>query len=52
MRETTFTGAAALLDIRFFAYGWVVGQLDECDIGQNNVPPSYIGSSSVEHVAD
>ena len=40
MSETTFTGTAALLDIRFyFAYGWVVGQLDECDLGQNNVPP-------------
>jgi hypothetical protein len=38
--ETTFTGTAALLDIRFyFAYGWVMGQLDECDLGQNNVPP-------------
>jgi hypothetical protein len=40
VRETTFTGRAALLGIRFyFAYGWVVGQLDECDLGQNNVPP-------------
>jgi len=38
--ETTFTGVAALLDIRFcFAYRWMVGLLDECDLGQNNVPP-------------
>jgi hypothetical protein len=40
VRETTCTGAAQLLDIRFyFAYGWVVRQADECDLGQNNVPP-------------
>ena len=40
MREITCAGTSQLLDIRFyFAYGWIVGHIDVCDLELNNAPP-------------